>query len=146
MPAAYKPQPAHATLERRQGWDPDYTGPERRRGVHTRPLTEADMRGRDNRLRALEASNNLLTEQMAQMTVAMSGAVAAGIRQALTDPALLTAVFDAAVVQSRKGIYAQAGKWVFSRWTGIAVIVYMLSSYLGWPATLKVLWGLVTKP
>lgn len=90
----------------------------------------------DSRLSTLEA-------QMADVAVTMREAVAAGMREALTDPDVLAAVWTAAMKQGQAGLHQRVGRWVFSKWMAIAVICVTLASYIGWPATLKILVGLV---
>ena len=103
----------------------DYTGPERR--VYDR-ITDA-------RLSTLEA-------QMADVAVTMREAVADGMRQALTDPEVLAAVWSAAMKQGQAGMHQRVGRWVFSKWTAILALVLLAANYIGWPATLKLLLGL----
>lgn len=110
--------------------DPDYVGPERRLHLSARD------RAADARLRTLE-------HQVAGIAVVMQEAVAAGMRQALTDPRVLSQVWEAAMKQGQAGLHQRAGRWLFSRWTAILVMVFLLASYIGWPATAKLLFGLV---
>lgn len=120
--------------DRRRGDDPRYTGPERR--------SDRRLDALEAQHRALGAGHAMLTDQMADLTVGMREAVADGMRQALTDPAVLAAVWDAAMTQGQRGLHERAGRWIFSRWSGLALLLYMLAQYIGWPAALKALLGL----
>lgn len=99
--------------------------------------------GNERRQKLAEDRLDLLEQQMAGMSVVMADAVAQGMRQALTDPAVLSAVWLAAMKQGSRGLHERAGRWLFSKWFAIAALVIMAASYIGWPATLKILLGLV---
>lgn len=115
--------------ERRERDDDGYDGPEKRAyASHAERITQA-------RLRTLES-------QMGDIAAVMTEAVAQGMRQALTDPAVLSQVWSAAMKQGQQGLHQRVGRFVFSRWTGIAAMFILLASYIGWPATLKVIFGM----
>lgn len=115
--------------DRRDGGEDEYTGPERRaHASHAERITQA-------RLRTLES-------QMGDIAAVITEAVAQGMRQALTDPAVLSQVWSAAMEQGQQGLHQRVGRFVFSRWTGIAAMFILLASYIGWPATLKVIFGM----
>lgn len=103
-----------------------------------------------DRLRALERGHDVLTHQMAEIVVEMREAVAAGMREALTDPEVLAGMWDAAMTRAQQAAAASTGRWVlgsikafFNKWLVIAVIVVLLGQYIGWPAAMKVLAGIV---
>lgn len=103
----------------------------------------------DERMTALEAKQRVLdvghrhlVDQMADITVSMRDAVAEGMRQTLTDPEVLAAVWEAAMKQGQRGLHERAGRWLFSRWTGLVVLLMLLAQYIGWPAAVKALLGI----
>lgn len=89
----------------------------------------------NTRLRALEM-------QMADIAVVMADAVENGMRRAMTDPDVISAMFSEAMKQGQRGIHERAGRLLFSKWTGILGILVVLASYIGWPATLKMILGI----
>lgn len=93
--------------------------------------------------RITEARLDALEAQMADVAVTMREAVAAGMREALTDPDVLAAVWTAAMKQGRVGLHQRVGRLVISKWMAIAALCFTLATYIGWPATLKILVGLV---
>lgn len=117
--------------DRRRGYDPDYTGPERR--------------NHDRRIKALENMSKVLNDQAAEVAVAMSGlddrmqrAIAAGFREVLTDDDLMDAVLERLRGRLARGAAEYSGRWLlgtikafFSRWVVIAVIVVMVAQYAG---------------
>lgn len=108
-----------------------------------RPAHDWDGQERRSRDRITDARLDLLEAQMADVAVVMTDAVAAGMRQALTDPAVLSAVWAAAMKQGQVGLHQRVGRWVFSRWVAIGLLFVVLASYIGWPATLKIVMGLI---
>lgn len=102
------------------------------------------------RLRAVERGHEMLTHQMADMVVELRGAVADGMRQALTDEDVLSGMWDAAMRRAQQAAAQQIGQSVigsvrafFSRWVVIALIVIIVGQYVGWGGALKVLAGIV---
>lgn len=104
----------------------DYDGPERR---HIDLL-------QNQRILNLE-------QQIADISVVMRASVYEGMRAAMTDPEVLAAMWGAAMKQSQVALHQRAGRWLFSKWTAILAFVMVLASYIGWPATLKLLAGVV---
>lgn len=101
------------------------------------------------RLRAVERGHEVLTHQMADIVVELRGAVADGMRQALTDEDVLSGMWDAAMRRAQQAAAQQIGQSVigsvrafFSRWVVIALIVIIVGQYVGWGGALKVLAGL----
>ena len=107
------------------------------------PTHAWDGQERRTRDRITDARLDELEHQIAGISVVMQEAVAAGMRQALTDPAVLSAVWAAAMKQGQVGLHQRVGRWVFSRWVAIGLLFVVLASYIGWPATLKILMGLI---
>lgn len=102
------------------------------------------------RIRALENGQDVLTQQMAEIVIEMRQAVAAGMREALTDPEVLAGMWDAAMRRAQQAAAQQIGRSVigsvrafFSRWVVIALIVIIVGQYMGWGGALKVLAGIV---
>lgn len=106
-------------------------------------MTTPEWDGEERRQKITEDRIGLLEQQMAGVVVVMRQAVADGMRQALTDPVVLGAVWSAAMKQGQAGLHMRAGRLIFSRWFAIAAIFATLASFIGWPATLKILLGLV---
>lgn len=67
------------------------------------------------------------------------------MRDAMTDPDVLASMWETAMKQSQKAIHQRAGRWLFSKWTAILAFVFVLASYIGWPATLKLIVGVAGK-
>lgn len=102
------------------------------------------------RLRAVERGHEVLTHQMADIVVELRGAVADGMRQALTDEDVLSGMWDAAMRRAQQAAAQQIGQSVlgsvrafFSRWVVIALIVIIVGQYVGWGGALKVLAGIL---
>lgn len=102
------------------------------------------------RLRAVERGHEMLTHQMADIVVELRGAVADGMRQALTDEDVLSGMWDAAMRRAQQAAARQIGQSVigsvkafFSRWVVIALIVIIVGQYVGWGGALKVLAGIL---
>lgn len=126
--------------DRRRGYDPEYTGPDRRNHAQ--------------RIKALENTARVLTDQSAEVAVAMSGlddrmqrAIAAGFREVLTDDELLDDLLDRLRGRMVQGAAEHTGRWLlgtlkafFSRWVFIIVLVIAIAQYLG-PAPAKLVVG-----
>lgn len=102
------------------------------------------------RLRAVERGHEVLTHQMADIVVELRGAVADGMRQALTDEDVLSGMWDAAMRRAQQAAAQHIGQSVigsvrafFNRWVVIALIVIIVGQYVGWGGALKVLAGIV---
>lgn len=102
------------------------------------------------RLAAVERGHDLLAHQMADIVVELRGAVADGMRQALTDEDVLSGMWDAAMRRAQQAAAQQIGQSVigsvrafFSRWVVIALIVIIVGQYVGWGGALKVLAGIL---
>lgn len=102
------------------------------------------------RLRAVERGHEVLTHQMADIVVELRGAVADGMRQAMTDEDVLSGMWDAAMRRAQQAAAQQIGQSVigsvrafFSRWVVIALIVIIVGQYVGWGGALKVLAGIL---
>lgn len=80
-----------------------------------------------------------LEHQIADIAVVMRKAVSEGMQDAMTNPEVLTAMWGAAMTQSQKAIHQRAGRWLFSKWFAIGALVVAVASYIGWPATIKLL-------
>ncbi len=125
--------------ERRHGHDDDYSGPERRRQASTSE-------------RITQARLGLLESQQADMAVTIREATAAALRDVLTDPKVLGAIWDAALSQAQRGAAERTGRWIWgsaklvlSKWLLIAAIVLVVAQVSGWPVAAKV-FGLVKGP
>lgn len=129
--------------ERRHGRDSSYSGPERRI---------------PQRVRILEASNRVLIDQSAEYAVILQGldhrmslAVAAGMREVLSDEALMDSLLERLLKRLQKGAAERTGMWlwsslraVFSKWLFIGLILLGVGHYFGWgPA--KIMFGWLTK-
>lgn len=129
--------------DRRHGYDPEYNGPERRNHAQ--------------RIKVLEASTNVLTDQTAELAVALGAidsrlqrGVAAGMREVLADDKLLDDLLERLRGRLVQGAAEHTGRWLlgtvkafFSRWLVIAAIVLMVAQYVG-IAPAKVVAGWLT--
>lgn len=131
------------TTERRHGYDPDHTGPERRQ--------------HDRRLKVLENSTKVLTAQSAEVAVILSGlderlqrGVAAGLREVLADDDLMDDLLERLRGRLARGAAEHTGRWLLgtlraflSKWVVIGVIVVLVAQYAGW-APAKIVAGWLT--
>lgn len=111
-------------MERRHGYDPDYTGPERRN--HSR------------RIQAVERELAAHAEKMEDIEVKMQRAVSAGVRDILMDEELMDSLLERLRARMVRGAAEYSGRWLlgalkafFSKWLVIGVIVILVAQYAG---------------
>ena len=116
--------------ERRHGRDMDYCGPE-----HRMP----------QRVRILEASTRVLTDQSAEYAVIIQGldhrmklAVAEGMREVLRDEVLMDSLLEKLLHRIQRGAAEHTGRWfwgsvkaVFSKWLIVVCIVLFVGQMAG---------------
>lgn len=96
--------------------------------------------------RALEAGHDETAGRMAELPeiirTAVSQGIEAGARAIVTNPELLDAFWAAAVQRGQRGLHEQAGRWLFSKWTAIIALVFLMGQVMGWPVVIKALLGI----
>lgn len=99
----------------------------------------------DRRLRILEVGQRLLTDQQAEITVAMHGldarmqrAMADGLREVLNDEELMDGVLERLRARLVRGAAERTGRWlwdsiraVLNKWLLIVLIVLVVGQYAG---------------
>lgn len=115
---------SHQGGERRHGYDPDYTGPERRN--HAR------------RIQAVERELAAHAIKMDDIEAKMQRAVTAGLREILMDEELMDSLLERLRSRMVRGAAEYSGRWLlgaiqtfFSKWVFIGVALVLVANYIG---------------
>lgn len=114
----------------------------------TRTLEER-MSGLEAGQRLLEAGHDAQAQRLEDIAGMIQQAVAEGmkigIKAVIDDPKLLDSFWAAAVDRGQRGLHEKAGAWLFSKWTVVIALVFMMGQVIGWPAVIKAIFGIGLK-
>lgn len=102
---------------------------------------------RENLRQHDEHAQQLVAQALATMLdklpAALEEATERAMRRVMTDKELHTQVGASVLEQATGNMHRKVGRFIFSRWFALAALVLVIANAIGWPATIKALFGLV---
>lgn len=83
-----------------------------------------------------------LETMLEQLPAALEAATERAMRRVATDKALHLQIGESVLEQAAGNMHRKIGRLVFSRWFALAALVVVVANAIGWPATIKALFGL----
>lgn len=84
-----------------------------------------------------------LQTMLAELPAALEAATERAMRRVATDQVLHQQIGASVLEQATGNMHRKVGRFVFSKWFALAALVVVVANAIGWPATIKAMFGLV---